>query len=87
MRSFSLASKSVAAILAVEGGFVNVQKFAVVVQFYREASQTRDYRVAKNAPQRAARPDRVASLSKNEHLVSSGAGTRGICTATFFWLK
>jgi hypothetical protein len=29
----------------------------VVVQFGREASQTRDYCVAKNATHRAARPD------------------------------
>ena len=33
------------------------QKVRVVVQFDREASQTRGYCVAKNAPHRAARPD------------------------------
>jgi len=37
-----------------------------VVQFDREASQTRDYCVAKNATLRAARPD--SSLRK-EHLL------------------
>jgi hypothetical protein len=38
----------------------------VVAQFDKEASQTRDYRGAKNAPHRAARPD--SSLRKGRLL-------------------
>jgi hypothetical protein len=36
---------------------MQVQLAPVVVQFGKEASQTRDYSVAKNAAVRAARPD------------------------------
>ena len=38
-------------------GAISTAQHLVVVQFEREASQTRDYCVAKNATQRAARPD------------------------------
>jgi hypothetical protein len=34
----------------------------VVVQFGKEASQTRDYRLEKNARHRAARPDSLGKL-------------------------
>src|SRR5205823_8802631 len=39
------------------GAGVNPVCFQVVVQFGKEASQTRDYCVARNATHRAARPD------------------------------
>jgi len=41
-------------------------RFSVVVQFEKEASQTRDFCVAKDATLRAARPD--PSLRKNRLL-------------------
>jgi hypothetical protein len=47
----------VIAITAIHLAFIVNSKVVVLVQFDKEASQTRDYCGAKDAPQRAARPD------------------------------
>jgi hypothetical protein len=43
--------------LAIVVSLMSLRQFRVVVQFGKDASQTRDYCVAKNATHRAARPD------------------------------
>jgi hypothetical protein len=49
-------------ILTEKSAAADALELRVVVQFDKEASQTRDYWVAKNATRRAARPD--SSLRK-----------------------
>jgi len=53
-------------ILLSSQGERKLNVFSVVVQFGKEASQTRGYCGAQNAPQRAARPD--PSLRKKRWL-------------------
>jgi hypothetical protein len=59
----------------------NVGELAAVGQLYREASQTRDYCVAKIATQRAARPDsslrkeRLFGMTIKRHHCLAGAAS------------
>ena len=52
-----LESPAFRAILAGAARRISCGEGPVVVQFGKEASQTRDYRVARHATLRAARPD------------------------------